>query len=509
MTATGDRPCRSRLPDEGRGRLLSPVAVLALLGCFLLAAPTIDWLPELTWHDLQRLAQIATLVAVLPLTVISRPLRHAVRLQWRVLPAMIRHLLVLALVCGFMSSLAAQFPLWALLEWGLWVALCGLFLVVAAARKMTGPGADVALMLLLLMLISALAAKSLASYAAMLGHGRLFAVNELYGGFSNIRFFGHVQTMTLPFLLAALMVWDRRPGYWALLFVLTALWWCLVIASGTRGTWLGLAAAAIAVGSLNVNTAARWVKTGGLTALAGAAMYLVLILWLPGVLLDAAPGPVPRAGSLLSLSGRDLIWSRAVEHWLAHPLLGVGPMHFAALSADIGMHPHNLVLQWLAEWGTPASLCWCTALLFAARALIRKTRLACGDHRYPRGGPLMIAVTAALAGAAIQSLVDGVMVMPVSQMLVVVLAGWAAGFSGGLEQGSAGEGISGRGGVVALTLPLLMLALLAVKAEPLIEALGKLQQKHDSKEHPEIVLPRFWAQGSIGAGSAGSVRDRR
>ena len=42
----------------------------------------------------------------------------------------------------------------------------------------------------------------------------------------------------------------------------------------------------------------------------------------------------------------------------AHPILGIGPMHFAWLPYPFTepASPHSALMQWLAEWGVPPTI---------------------------------------------------------------------------------------------------------------------------------------------------------
>ena len=62
----------------------------------------------------------------------------------------------------------------------------------------------------------------------------------------------------------------------------------------------------------------------------------------------------------------------------ADPWAGAGPAHFAHYGRDLpfGAHPHNWVLQIGSEWGLPALVCLCAALLLSFRRLSRHGNFA-------------------------------------------------------------------------------------------------------------------------------------
>jgi O-antigen ligase len=58
-----------------------------------------------------------------------------------------------------------------------------------------------------------------------------------------------------------------------------------------------------------------------------------------------------RFSNFASVGSRWTLWRISMEAALAHPLLGIGPMHFAYVDNGEGAHPHNFWLQLAAEWG--------------------------------------------------------------------------------------------------------------------------------------------------------------
>lgn len=64
---------------------------------------------------------------------------------------------------------------------------------------------------------------------------------------------------------------------------------------------------------------------------------------------------VSQVGSSLdrySSSGRVELWEKALVIWLDNPVLGVGGANFVTNPPMLFYaHPHNIILQWLSEWG--------------------------------------------------------------------------------------------------------------------------------------------------------------
>src|SRR5476651_1958481 len=107
---------------------------------------------------------------------------------------------------------------------------------------------------------------------------------------------------------------------------------------------------------------------------------------------------------------------------LERPWLGFGPMHFADIANDIAAHPHQAILQWASEWGVPSTLC---VIALVARAgwttlgIVREPALSVVPVDL-----LRLCLFASLIGALTQAMVDGVIVMPVSQLWLALVVGW-------------------------------------------------------------------------------------
>ncbi len=466
------------------------------MAAFVFLALNLDFAYTLPWHDGQRLTQLGLLAAVL-LTLAVPGVATRAAAAWIDLPRTVRYALLMAFALGLASSFAAALPRWALLDWGLWLLLLMLVLAVAANRRALDDHADSLLLLLFFGTASAYAVTTCSVYGAMLlvgpVYGQGFDIRELYTGFSNVRFFGHIQTMLLPFLLLPAMWWGttrlRRVLFWSV----PAVWWMLAVGSGTRGTWAALLIGASAAWLFGGPAGRQWMKWQGAGLGAGMLCYAVFVLGVPQ-LIDLPVSYLHRAGDIISLSRREVLWETALVFAAQHPLLGVGPMHYAYWASEVAAHPHNAVLQWLAEWGIPAGLLLTGVWAAGGISLAAQVRRAAeqGDER---ARLFRVALLAALAGASAQAMVDGVLVMPVSQVLLALLTGWAIG----LWPGAAGVRVAGRGERLLLTLVVLFAAAaVAYGVAPEIGRLEARQQVYLADRGPNTILfPRFWALGWI------------
>jgi len=494
---------RSSLP--GRIGLRNLPWITVCLAVFVFLAPNVDLAPRLQWHDGQRLGQLLLLAVLLCLML--RPVR------WRgmtdacsCLQPWTRWAWSAVFLLGLAASVAAALPRWALLEWGLQGLLLMVVFAVAAQRRDYGEKFDDGLLLLFFATAAAYTVSSAVIYLTMLLAGPAykqgFNALELYHGFSNVRFFGYLQTLLLPFLLLPAMWWGTTPVRRILLWSVPLAWWMLVIGSGSRGAWVALLAGVIAALLCAGRPGRQWARWQ-LVALAGGGLCYLLLIWLLPQWLashaEAQPAVYLHRTEIMSLSLREVLWTEALQFAWQQPWLGIGPMHYAHVGARVAAHPHNAVLQWLAEWGVPAALlltglCAMAGLAFAGH--VRRVVQMDTNTRVPVQVPLL----AALAGAAAQSMVDGILVMPVSQTLLALLCGWAMGLY--LEERAcvAQGGPMGRAAMAVVTLMAAVVVVRGVAPE-----LGHIAEREQAylKAHPPEnpalpnLMPRFWTQGRI------------
>lgn len=486
-------------------RAAAPLMVLAI-AAYVFLAPNVDLATALQWHDGQRLGQLLLLAA--GLLILARPAAFSdVADAWMCLQPQVRHAWSAAFALGLVSSLHAALPRWAFLEWGMLWLLLWLALAVAAERRRIGSSLDGLLTGLLFATATAYAVSGITIYLTMLlagpAYGLGFSELELYHGFSNVRFFGYVQTMLLPFLLLPAMWWGTTRMRRVLLWSVPSFWWMLAVGSGSRGTWVALLAGMIAVALFAGRPGRQWIRWQLVALFLGLLGYLLFIRllphWLESQSLIQPAAYLQRPGDILSLSLREVLWTQSLEFSAHHPWLGTGPMHYAHYGARVAAHPHNAVLQWLAEWGIPAALLLTSVfavagLVFAGH--VRRIVRTIPDQRVP----VQIALLAALTGAAAQSMVDGVLVMPVSQILLVLLGGWAVALY--LEERRRVT----RGGALIRSVILIVAVIAAVMVyrgvAPEIGSLAEREQAYLLAYPPEnpalpSLMPRFWTQGRI------------
>ena len=325
--------------------------------------------------------------------------------------------------------------------------------------------------------------------AGFLSQDTRLDMDLLVVGFSNKRFYGQFQTFTLPLLAFPLLLTTAKRSAKAWVFVLLACWWMIAICGGTRGTWLGVSCAA-AVMFFCGPLARRWVGWQLCAAASGLLLFWCFFSLLPDYL---GIEIVNFAGDRLntSLSARDIIWHQAWEMIKERPLLGYGPMHFADIHNPVAAHPHQAILQWACEWGVASTL---LVGFLAARGLLATLKLIRSKAiSIEPVNLLRICLFASLLGAITQSMVDGVIVMPYSQVWLAIVVGWLMG----IHEWTVTPRPSGpilRWGWMA-TMALAVGFLMYVVARDLPHLNEREQQyAHDFGGN---LQPRFWEQGVI------------
>lgn len=301
----------------------------------------------------------------------------------------------LSAACGMRPDAASP----VLLDWGGYALVFAAAWILADDRRNRGR--------VLAALFFAAALNSLYGLAQTAGFSPL-PWTELFNGrangfFGNPNFLGGHLALLLPLALAlALRPAAKRPER-ALLWGLVWLFTAALVASQTRGAWLGAAA-----GCAVVFLCARRLDPGFLrrhrSVLAVSALALLLGLGLCWSFSSA--GSKARVTGVFSgdpeAGRRAFLMEKTVELAARHPVLGVGPgayrvwfpsvevqglqpTDYARQEYIISEHGHNDFLQMAADAGWPAALLW------AALCALVFLRLARAYTRAPDGEGFLVA----------------------------------------------------------------------------------------------------------------------
>jgi O-antigen ligase len=481
---------RRYVRDEGRWILL----LLGLIGGYVLIIPSVSFIPTLDPYNEKRVLQIGLLLTVGVVLLAFKEPRRAWLTTFGRLPRFARGGLAVVLGLGLLSSALAPAPFYAVLEVAHVVLL---FVAAGAVASVVRRGQDQLQWVLLgTVVLSGLlyAVYFAASYAAFVVIPGLDVGRETVSGFANIRHFNQYQTWSLPLLIGGVLaVPSRRAGVRGLVLGLAALWWTLVFASGVRATMLAVAGASLIAWAVFRSRAHRWMGVQLLAVLLGGVIYF-FAFYLVG---EQAPQVVDRLNQEGGYSWRLQRWRTCLELVTTHPWLGGGPMHFAwpPFHFEPGAHPHNAFLQWLAEWGVPSTVLMSGMIIWGGWQWMQQENEEASTAS-PRSNAVRVALVASLLAGTAHAMVSGLLVMPVSQILLVLVGGWAWGR---FQYRSTTPETSVSVGAQAAFCVLLIASIGIVGSS--LQALKTIKERRsaflEAVERNKL-SPRYWAQGYIG-----------
>lgn len=261
-----------------------------------------------------------------------------------------------------------------------------------------------------------------ALYLAVMSSGDALLRSEFFPGYSNFRFFNHIQTIAIPLLAVVSSVvllpsWARRFSLGLLAFS-----FALLFFTAGRGTSAGLLSGVLLAAVACGQAGRPWIRRLAIIAAAGALLYGVLFLLLPAMLnVRTEMSSAELAANARSINLRFYLWRLALDYVAESPWFGIGPMHFAHRPNAEAAHPHNLPLQIAAEWGVPMLL---LVLALTAYGLLRMLR-AIRNESDPQQAMIGTGLWAACIAVAVDSCFSGNFVMPMPQMWIVFLLGWS------------------------------------------------------------------------------------
>lgn len=453
----------------------------------IIPLPLINIFSYLHWHDQQRLGQILIFFLIFIFFIKEKISKNLVIIKCS---EKIKKVFFLIISLGILSTLFSEKILFAATEFALILSLLGLGYWIATNNYKFKTEFSKSIVAALLIICIALFLKFFISYiTAITSDLAILDSWMLLDGFTNPRFYGQFLTLALPILLIPYLLINIKKQWKFLGWSITALVWMLAIVSGTRGTWLGLGLTVITTLCLG-NLARRW-AIGQITAASfGILLFYILMTLIPN-LLDIKVSHHAAERLTGSLSGRELIWSLAWHAALEHPLLGMGPMHFAAIPNPVAAHPHQAFLQWAAEWGIPSAL-MLTWLIFYGLYSTGKIIYRQKDSAQP-DDIFRLSAAASVFAALVQSMVDGVIVMPYIQLWLALISGWLLGLHPSVTMIKEIPNYISKFYIFILSISTVILIFMVIENFPNNKKLEKelLQTQGSSLQ------PRFWTQGVI------------
>ncbi|MEN9432437.1 MAG: hypothetical protein RLZZ422_26 [Pseudomonadota bacterium] len=326
---------------------------------------------------------------------------------------------ILFSLLGLISTLLSPLPLWSGIEFLLFFSILSIVLSFKAEINSEYIYKTV-LTFTLLNLIYIV--RSLVNYVIVIAHQSVLDRDIIIDGFSNIRFYAQFISWTIPFILAFIST-HPQAKYKSLMWTVTILSTGLVLLSGTRAFILGILFSLLSIYWLVPQLAKQYFKVNIINMLAALVIYITMVFIIPYSFdIDNTTLLMQNIGrDMTNSSGRLEIWLITLRVFLENPYFGVGPMMLALEGTYTGVaHPHNMPLQILAEWGGIMAFLIFTLLVYLALSWKKLLFLT-----PPERNLLAFPISASISSALAVSMVDGIIVMPVSLIYLCLMLGLA------------------------------------------------------------------------------------
>lgn len=467
--------------------------LLGLIGATVLVLPSLSPIPSLSPYNEKRVLQVGLLLIVGGVLAASSTTRRQWLSAFFRLPGLARWGLGVVLGLGVLSAMLAPAPAYAFLEVAHFVLLFAAAGVVATVVRHRPEVAQNVLFSVVVASVFLYGVYFAARYGAFLVLPGLEIGRDTVSGFGNVRHFNQYQTWTLPLLAAPVL---GLPWRWGLIrglvFSLLALWWSLLFGSVVRGALLALLVAFVIVALLFRRRCIRSLLVQGAALLVGLGLYY--LLFRTGSAGGATVvGKIQDTGSYV---GRLEHWQICLEMVGAHPWLGAGPMHYAWPPINFlpAAHPHNAFMQWLGEWGIPSTAIMSGLTVWGGWQWMQQEKRGTAGSSNDTVALRVALVASVLAGAA-YAMISGVLVTPVSQLMLVLVGGWAWGRYRHSESSSEVPTTSAH--VALCVLLVAAMAIVGGRGAYDLSVADERQSAFVEAVDRRYYSPRYWTQGYL------------
>ena len=472
---------------------------ITLVSITLIIIPSYDFISGIDLYSEKRLVEIIVLLSLLFVIAFISDVRKSILHIVFFLGKVNVLLFLLVFFIGFISSINSNSIKYALLDISMYLSIVIFSLYIATIYVSNKKFYTLIFSLIIILSVFFYFVVFFTSLSAAVISRELHSYYDLFPGFLNRRFMNQWQSvffiilLAIPFILDDISKLTRR-----VIFLLAVFWWVSIIFSDGRGIMLATFSGVLTSGLLFPHIAKTWWKHVISVIVIGSFAYYLLITSLAywtGYDSNSISGASRIIASVTS-SGRMELWKYALDLVTDNPFLGVGPMHFAwqGYSVVSNAHPHNIVMQFLAEWGIPATL---LLLYLAANAFFqwcKKARDLSKENKV--NSFLLLGLTGAFISANVLALFSGVWVMPLSQLSLIVIIGWMIGIY--VSDINIPPNKSSKIHHIALkSLSLLLICLILYGIFPEVLNLNKWMSNTIQENNIDKYYPRFWLQGFI------------
>jgi|GEM_PF-3407320 len=321
------------------------------------------------------------------------------------------------LTCGILSSAYAEYSFYAFGEVAVHAALIALTIGIWHEASSRTERAALVLWASLGAAGMILAVRFGASLLAAFIERDTGGLAETWLPFINPRYLAKVSTICVLALAAATTYRALKPAVRLLCFICAVALFIQNILDGNRGAVLSIAFGSIFASFIfGQRGLPQLIASAAVTATSFAVWA-----WIQHLLILIDPDFSNRPLTRTSLSNRDILWTNALEEWSEHPLLGIGPQHFAEYGRSIAAGQHNAVIQIASEWGAVALAASAIAAVLVTRKLIRGCRRTANDGNVDTSSQYFLC--ASLAAMVPHALVANILNDPISQIICASLLG--------------------------------------------------------------------------------------
>lgn len=242
-------------------------------------------------------------------------------------------------------------------------------------------------------------------------------------GFSNIRAFNQYQLWSIGLVLLPLLCFELRKTTRIFLHIALCAWWVLLFYSASRGVLFAWLIGMCLTGLVYQKLSLPFLRLQLINCITGFISYQILFKLTPTLNSSVL---VTQSIARQTTYDRLALWDQAMLMIKSYPVFGVGPMHYAWFNRTNG-HPHNSILQLAAEWGLPATILILLIFAYGFYHWFKKFNRTQLRTQSKQDSSLTIILFFTIITNAAYSLVDGVIVMPISQVLMSTMIGLMLG----------------------------------------------------------------------------------
>ena len=468
------------------------LAVVIIIGLYLLVTSAFYPLDFLSVFDAKRLLQLVLFAVLMMFAVAWTPLRQQSIAQLSRLSTLNRIALSIFFIIGIASSLRLEHPAYALVDVSMMFVMMMLIAVIAASRELAGARFDKWGVVLLAVLGFVVAAQEFMGFLAGWVLGTEFNYDQALIHFAHPRFYNQLQTWSIPVLAALPLFFPGKRWVKFACITLLGLQWFLVIALAARGTVVGLFTAMAFIALWLPGQRKFWLRYQLAGLLAGIIIYSG-VLFVNGTLIPKSQSGEFYAHSvgrsMAHTSGRSTFWRLSIEDAIKHPVLGAGPTRYACDSEMVlPAHPHSFPFRILGEWGMIALFLVLVLAISIGLGFLKNLKYS--NETSQSDPPLKAMLAISLIAGVIHACLSGLLIMPASQVTLVLIAGWALSLSGNKR-------LYPKKPVIASSLLVASMFFALVALVFGAKEITQLPERTSYSEHYGPMMPRFWQDGRV------------